>query len=222
MKTTYVLVDYENIPLKSLPTLNVESYRVYVFLGQNNKKLIADFAEALQPFGDRAKYVRLERSSKNALDFHVAFYLGKLAERHVGDRFQIVSKDTGFDTLIQHLREEKIDAVRVETLGAAAPAKRIEALSATTKTTRVQAEDKPANSKKPTDYTSMSNKELAKIAWEKLIKRKEKKPGTQKRLLSTLAAEFSRQLDDEKLSEIVTQLVKLRHFAIDNKKIVYE
>lgn len=113
MKTTHVLVDYENVPLKSLPTLNVASCRVHVFLGPNNKKLTADFAEALQPFGDRAKYVRLKKSSKNALDFHIAFYLGKLAAEHAGDRFQIVSKDTGFDTLLEHLREEKIDAGRI-------------------------------------------------------------------------------------------------------------
>ncbi len=222
MKTTHVLVDYENVPLKALPTLNVESCRVHVFLGPNNRKLNADFAEALQPFGDRAKYVRLEKSSKNALDFHIAFYLGKLAAQHAGDRFLIVSKDTGFDTLLEHLCEEKIDAIRVVTLDEAAAAKPIAVPLATPKKVQVPPAGTAAKSKKLVDYASMSTKELAKLAWGKLIKRKDKKPGTRKKLLSTLTADFAKQLDDQKLSEVVSQLEKSGHLKIDEKKVSYE
>ena len=221
MKTTHVLVDYENVPLRSLPTLNVESCRVHVFLGPNNKKVPAKFAAALQVFGNRAQYVQLEKSSKNALDFHIAFYLGKLAAQHAGDRFQIVSKDTGFDTLLEHLRDEKINAVRVVTLDEAAAATPVPAPPATTQKASVQPSGVAAKSKKPVNYASMSTKELAKLAWEKLTKRKDKKPGTHKKLISTLTADFAGQLDGQKLSEIVNQLVKSRHLTIDEKKVVY-
>ena len=47
--------------------------------------------------------VRLTEPGKNALDFHIAYYLGQLALKEPDAFFHIVSKDTGFDPLIQHL-----------------------------------------------------------------------------------------------------------------------
>lgn len=68
----------------------------------------------MQRLGRRATYVKLSGNVSNALDFHIAFYLGVLAVRDSAAYFHIISKDTGYDPLIQRLRARDIKAHRFE------------------------------------------------------------------------------------------------------------
>lgn len=102
MRTNYVLIDFENVHVKSLDLLEGEHFRVMVFLGPKNTKLPVDLVLAMQAFGERAEYVTLEASGTNALDFHVAFHLGRLATADPDAFFHIISKDTGFDPLVRN------------------------------------------------------------------------------------------------------------------------
>ena len=112
MKTNYVLIDYENVRVTSLALLNDEHFQVWVFLGPNNTKLAVPFVLALQEFRERGVYVRLKTGGRNALDFHIAYYLGSLAKADPTGSFHIISKDTGFDALIQHLKTKNISIAR--------------------------------------------------------------------------------------------------------------
>lgn len=58
--------------------------------------------------------IKLSGNGSNALDFHIAFYLGVLAVRDSAAYFHIISKDTGYDPLIRHLRAKNIKAHRFE------------------------------------------------------------------------------------------------------------
>jgi hypothetical protein len=51
----------------------------------------------MQRLGEHARYVRIGGTGRNALDFHLAFYLGELVQRDPGGVFRVVSKDGGFD-----------------------------------------------------------------------------------------------------------------------------
>lgn len=112
MRTNYVLIDFENVHVKSLDLLKGEHFHVIVFLGPKNTKLPVDLVLAMQAFGERAEYVLLEASGANALDFHLAFHLGRLATADPAGFFHIISKDTGFDPLIVHLKSRKVFSVR--------------------------------------------------------------------------------------------------------------
>ncbi|MGB5064927.1 MAG: PIN domain-containing protein [Candidatus Competibacter sp.] len=112
VKINYVFVDYENVQVKSLILLKREYFRVQVFIGQNNTKLPVDLVLAMQELGEKTEYVVLETSGRNALDFHVAYYLGMLVSVDSSGFFHIILKDTGFDPLIQHLKSKKIFAAR--------------------------------------------------------------------------------------------------------------
>lgn len=76
-----------------------------------------DLAESLQKLGDHAEYIRISGSGQNALDFHLAYWIGRLAERDPDAYFHIVSKDKGFDPLVKHLKANKILAQRVAQVG---------------------------------------------------------------------------------------------------------
>ena len=110
MPTQYILVDFENVQPESLP-LQGDS-RVKIFLGPNQGKLSVELVSMLQPLGERVEYIRLETPGRNALDFHIAYYLGALASKDPAGQFQIISADSGFDPLIRHLTARGISIRR--------------------------------------------------------------------------------------------------------------
>ena len=121
----WILVDYENVRPSDFHPDKQPDTNVVVFLGASQNKVPTDLAMALQAFGPRAQYVRCAASGKNALDFHIACYLGELASQHQGDQFHIISADKGFDPLVKHLRGERGVAVtRHDALPTVAPAKK--------------------------------------------------------------------------------------------------
>lgn len=72
----------------------------------------------MQRFGCRAEYVQLETPGLNALDFHLAFYMGQLSVEDPGAFYHIISRDKGFDPLIRHLKGRGILAARSESIEA--------------------------------------------------------------------------------------------------------
>ena len=116
MKTNYILIDYENVQSKNLALLNGHPFKVKVFVGANQSKILFDLAASLQPLGDAVEYIKVSGNGRNALDFHVAFYAGQLAERDPNCYLHIISRDTGFDPLVKHLRSLKIGAKREKDL----------------------------------------------------------------------------------------------------------
>jgi hypothetical protein len=122
MTTEYILVDYENTQPKADEVALVQraSQRLWIFRGPGQKKYDAEFAEALLTLGEVAKVVRCEKSGANALDMHIAFELGRLAQGGAASalEFVVVSKDTDYEPLLQYLRKLGYAARREKTLKA--------------------------------------------------------------------------------------------------------
>ena len=104
MDTHYVFIDFENIQPKAeaLSGLNDERIKIIIFVN-STQKLPLDKVKALQVFGDRVNYIEMSGSGKNALDFIIAFYLGRMWGENPESKFYVVSQDTGFDPLLRHL-----------------------------------------------------------------------------------------------------------------------
>jgi hypothetical protein len=92
-----------------------------VFTGEQQKVGIG-LVEAVQALGERGRFVRISGNGRNALDFHIAFYLGKLAASAPSASFLIVSNDGGYDPLIKHLNASGAQVRRIEI--PASPAKK--------------------------------------------------------------------------------------------------
>ena len=117
MNKHYILIDYENVQPRSLSVLSDAPhpvFRIIIFVGENQLKIPFELVSSVQRFGDKAEYIRIAGSGRNALDFHIACYLGMLAERDPDGVFHVISKDTGYDRLIKHLKDRKIDVTRQE------------------------------------------------------------------------------------------------------------
>lgn len=194
MRTNFVLVDFENVQPKDLGLLKDGPFRVKVFLGPNQSKVPVALASALQSLGSNAEYVVLETAGTNALDFHIAYYIGALSCEDPTAFFHIITKDTGFDPLIKHLKGKKIFAQRSTCIAdipyfkpslPAAPDAQIELVVAD------------------------------------LIRRKASKPRTQKTLLSTLHALFKKELSEQQLTQLFASLCSRGIVRVEGTKVSY-
>jgi hypothetical protein len=195
LRTNYVLIDYENLQPEHVEALLADHFKVMVFVGVNQKKVPVDLALSVQRLGaERAEYIKVSGGGRDALDCHIAYYIGRLAERDPTGFFHIISKDTGFDALIRHLRDRKILSARSEKI-----------------------EDIPlvriANTKSPG--------ERARWIEEKLRRPNATRPRTAKTLSSFVAAVFHKQLGDEDVARVVEALSKSGFLKIADGKVRY-
>lgn len=107
-----MLIDFENVQPSSLEALSEDHYRVIVFVGATQVKVPFDVASAIQRMGDRAEYVKIAGTGPNALDFHIAYYLGRMTPNEPEAHYHVISRDTGFDPLITHLTAQGIKVSR--------------------------------------------------------------------------------------------------------------
>ena len=192
-KTNYVLIDYENVQPKELTLLNDGSFKVKVFVGPNQGKIPLGLAMALQSLGGNAEYVLLETAGRNALDFHIAYYIGTLSVQDPSAGFHIISKDSGFDALIKHLAGKGIVVCRSAGI---------------------------AGIPRPTPHPALDAQ--VQTAVKDLIRRAEARPRTMKTLRSTLHALFRKQLSEQELTTLLDALCKEGMVKIDGMKVAYD
>ena len=113
---TYVLIDLENVMPDDFSRLNREDVRTYLFAGKMQERIKLATVMAIQPLGDRVKWVQMAGSGKNALDFHLAFYLGELFAKDAKGTYYFVSNDKGFDPLVAHVKSLGGTITRIDDL----------------------------------------------------------------------------------------------------------
>jgi NTP pyrophosphatase (non-canonical NTP hydrolase) len=119
---THVLLDYENVqPSEAeLRALVPDVGQVWVFHGPHQREVEKRFAS----FGTGATAVPISKTGKNALDFHLSFYMGYIASRNPESPMVVVANDKGYEPMLEHAKAMGF-AVRRQSHGAAkAPAKK--------------------------------------------------------------------------------------------------
>jgi hypothetical protein len=115
MGEKFLLIDYENIQKLDLSEVQ-DNISVKIFVGQSQKSIPIELVKQTQRFGHRLEWLKIEGQGKNALDFHIAYYLGTLQKEHKAASFIILSKDKGFDPLIRHINNSKGNCRRINSL----------------------------------------------------------------------------------------------------------
>ena len=198
MKKHYILIDYENVQTKSLSVLQGapnQEFVITVFVGANQSKIPIELVSSMQRFGDKAEYVQITGSGRNALDFHIAYYLGALTERDPKGIFHVISKDTGYDQLIKHLKTGKIDAARQRDLFD------IPWLSSSNK--------KPAN------------EQITAIV-KNLSARGNSRPRKVKTLKNSINSLFGNKLEAERIDGLVEDLKQQKYIVIKQENVTYQ
>lgn len=144
MKEQHLLVDFENVQptIDDLLKLAPKLTDVWLFHGPNQIKR----AEALKAAHERVILVPHSGKGKNALDFHLSFYLGYVAAKHPEASLMVVANDKGYDSMIGHAKllgftasrvgfKAKLAAAATKKKKAAAPAKKTAAAKTVAKVT---------------------------------------------------------------------------------------
>jgi hypothetical protein len=118
MTTNYVLVDFENVQPESVSSLAGGAYHVLVFIGaaQAKGRISFELSHSIQMLGANAEYVQMARSGPNAMDMHIAYYIGKLLEQRPEAQIDVVSRDTDFDPLLEFLSARGFKVRRVKAI----------------------------------------------------------------------------------------------------------
>jgi len=210
LKTNFVLVDFENVQPKNVSLLNGRSFKIKVFVGASQARIPFELARALHAFGPDAEYIQIDGNGKNALDFHISYYVGRLAAETPDASFYVISKDKGFDPLIKHLKGQGISCQRSSSI---ADIQGVKISSSKTISDRV-------DTVKPFDSRSIPEK--VDVIINNLTKRKAAKPRTLKTLRSTIKALFRDKLADAELDELIEELTKREVIKVANGKVNYE
>jgi NTP pyrophosphatase (non-canonical NTP hydrolase) len=99
---THVLLDYENVQPteEELRALVPDACQVWVFHGPQQRQVKRRFAS----FGTSATAVPISKTGKNALDFHLSFYMGYIASRNPASKMVVVANDKGYEPMLEHAK----------------------------------------------------------------------------------------------------------------------
>lgn len=194
MLRNVVLVDYENVHPKTLDLLAPACFHVRLFVGANQSKLPFEIVESMQRLGTRAEYIKISGNGSNSLDFHIACYVGMLAAEDPQACFHIVSRDTGFDPLVQHLKSKNRCIGRVNAI-----------------------DDIPVIKKS----AAHSPADRSRLYAENLAQPKVTKPRTLKTLSRSIASFFQHKLSEAEIDGVVAGLIERRMIVVEGDKIVY-
>ncbi len=193
--TNYILIDFENVQPKNLELLEGHAFKVLVFVGANQIKVPIKLAKALQALGKNGEYIEISGNGQNALDFHIAYYIGRLAAGEPKAHFHVISRDKGFDPLIRHLKGRNIEVRREKDLA------EIPALRISTKT---------------------STDEKIDAIVKNLRGRGQSRPRKVKTLQNTINHLTSEELGEAELASIVEELRKRKLIRVNQGNVSYQ
>ena len=101
----HILIDYENIQPTSFDEVETDNCHIWLFLGVNQQRTLPlALVETLLKFDNKYVHIiKMQHSGKNALDFYLSFYLGKISEIDSKADICILARDSGYDVLVEHL-----------------------------------------------------------------------------------------------------------------------
>ena len=186
-----VYIDYENLP--GVHIEDVEGTKFLIFIGENQKKIPTDTIVRMQPLGERVEWISISGVGRNALDFHIAYYLAKYHTNNTVTHY-ILSKDAGYDPLIKHVALFGQKVKRIITL-----------------------ED---IKEKPTLSKDLAPK-YAKVL--EILKKQDKtrRPKIRKTLASSIETLFQGQVSKEDTDLLIEHLFRERFIEEKNKRIAY-
>ena len=213
----HVFVDFENVHKVDLAVIGTKSVSFTLLVGPRQTKLDVSLVEKLFEHAVSVQLVRLTSAGRNALDFTLAYYVGRAVAADPTGHFYIISKDTGYDPLIAHLRSSQISAHRhgsFEALPFVGPAR--PAAPAPPATAR-KAKPQPQAKSVPHDLNESETRVL-----EHFRSHPATRPRTQKTLVRFLVAYLGHKITEADALSLVETLGQAGHLVIGEKgKITY-
>lgn len=194
MRFNHVLIDYENIQPVVADALAQPIFKVWVFVGVQQAKVKFDLVDLMQRKGEDAKAIKMRSSGRNALDFHMSYYLGKLSNQFPEAYFHLIAEDTGMDPLVEHLKEAGVAVARWANVF------------------DIPIVKTPASKSEDDQFSRVI---------EYLVRRGKQRPATLRTLMGSIAALFQPTLSESEATSIVQKLQAQGIFEVTGSKLKY-
>lgn len=202
---TILFVDYENVGKVDLGAIPPD-VRVPFFFGASQKSVPTDFMKAALKLGERFRPIDIEGHGANALDFHIAFYLGEFLAADRDADCIILSKDKGFDPLVKHLRGRGFQIRRAASMSEAFPA----AVPSGSDTPSAPAKTKAEHA---TPWVSA-------LAWLNAMQARTR-PRKRKGLIAHLHNHFGKKIPEPELQQLVDRMIAEKKLSEVNGALAY-
>jgi PIN domain len=215
MNQSILLVDYENIGKIELAEIPA-GVLVPFFFGASQKSVPKEFLKAALNLRERFVAIDIEGQGKNALDFHIAYYLGEYLTRSPESPCIILSKDKGFDPLVKHLVLRGFAVRRANGMREAFPA-------AANEDRRPQGESRrpPTANQHPSAGRAPASVPESALRWLS-GGAKNRRPRTRKALAAHLFSHFSKKIPEADIQALIDHLVAAGKLGEVNGKITYD
>lgn len=108
----HLLIDWENVQPRGEQLKELAPRGTDVWLFHSPQQRIDQAWHA--DYGSRVTAVPIARPGKNALDFHLSYYMGYISARQPDATFIVIANDKGYDPMLEHARNLGFLATRRE------------------------------------------------------------------------------------------------------------
>ena len=222
---SYLLLDMENLMPSAEDIHRLKAECKILCFSKAQDKISVGLAMALMALQTdrRCEFILTGATGKNALDFHIAFYLGVLTHLHSGCSAYVISRDSGYDSLIQWINQHTdTTACRISCFDDLPANVCQPASSAPHSPKNAPAKEAGgASAVPPVDHRSVLEKHVQ-DAIQTIAKFKQARPRKRKTLINALNASCQPKLSSDMLAEVLQQLVAMKQIAIDgNDNVSY-
>ncbi|MCR4673802.1 MAG: hypothetical protein K5675_02235 [Lachnospiraceae bacterium] len=213
------LIDYENVNAAGLEGIKklATGDQVHIFYSDRIKNIPFEKSIELSKSSAKIEYIETHKVAKNYLDFQLSTYLGYLVGKEKEGTFIIVSKDTGFDSVVDFWKGRNVTISRSETISNLKkenPKKSLNKKNKKNKETSKKPENKkkeetpkkPENKKKEENPKKPENKKKVESSRKKPQSKKEKE--SPKKSESKKKLETSPRLQDPKRAEEAKKILQ--------------
>lgn len=241
----HILIDYENVqPECLLHISDTDEYKIWLFLGcHQQKNLPLTLVESLLHFkSENIHLIKMQHSGKNALDFYLSFYLGKISQMDEEAQICILARDQGYDVLVEHLNatHQGLDIIRLS--DPLKVDKTWQLLDSLTPNCHSSVVENQPNGSSPNFLADYLRKEPAEVVSAQMIsqcfrivltalmqpnaylpsRRANLISGLKKHVLADQIEDLSEAQWQYLLEKVLERLVKYELIIIDNEKVAYQ
>ncbi len=211
LPVNHIFVDFENVQEIDLSVLGQKAVSFTLLLGPKQTKLGLDIVEKLLQHAGSVEMIRLASAGRNALDFTLAYYVGRAVAADPCGFFHIIAKDKDYDPMIEHLRSRHIRIRRHEDFTTLT-------FPAATPSAPPTAPPNPIAAPKPKPVTVLDDRKSE--VREHLRKAAANRPKTKKKLVTHLVAHLGHKVTEAEVESLIEALRQAGHLAIDGKGAV--
>lgn len=226
-----VFVDFENVQKIDLSVIGARAVFFTLLVDAKQTRFDADLVEKLLRHAASVQLVRLTGSGPHALDFALAYYVGRAAVTDPTAYFHIISRNQGLDSLVDHLRSRQIRARRHNDFSTltfsgkppASPSKPAAPLPPPAPPKPPAPKKEPVAVVEPESGPESEmdlDAQLLDEALKYLRTRKKDRPKRIKSLASDLRAHLGRETSEEDVAHVIAELAEKNHLELSEKGAV--